>query len=74
MPTTHKQERIQLEEGPIPTMKVFKYLGCMFAAEGGSETDVNNSVKAAWAKWREVSRVMCDKKMFIKIKDGSTKP
>ena len=69
MPTTHNQESIQLEEGPIPTVKEFMCLGSMFAAEGGSETDVNNSVKAAWAKWREVSRVMCDMKMFIKIKD-----
>ena len=34
---------------------VFKYLGSMFAAEGGSETDVNNRVKVAWDKWREVS-------------------
>ena len=50
-------------------MKVFKYLGSMFAAEGGSETDVNNRVKVAWAKWREVSGVMCDKKMPIKLKD-----
>ena len=46
-----------------------KYLGSMFAAEGGSETDVNNRVKVAWAKWREVPGVMCDKKMPIKLKD-----
>ena len=49
---------------PIPTVKVLKYLGSLFAA-GGSETDVNNRVKATWAKWREVSGVMCDKKMSI---------
>ena len=70
MPTPHKEENIKLGDGPIQTVKVFKYLGSMFAAEGGSETDVNNRVKVAWAKWREVSGVMCDKKMPIKLKDN----
>ena len=69
MPTPHNEENIKLGDGPIQTVKVLKYLGSMFAAEGGSETDVNNIVKVAWAKWREVSGVMCDKKMPIKLKD-----
>ena len=30
---------------------------------------MNNRVKVAWAKLREVSGVMCDKKMPIKLKD-----
>ena len=52
MPTPHKEENIKLGDGHIQTVKVFKYLGSMFAAEGGSENDVNNIVKVAWAKWR----------------------
>ena len=69
MPTPHKEENIKLGDGPIQTVKVFKYLGSMFAAEGGSDTDVNNRMNVAWAKWREVSGVRCDKKMPIKLKD-----
>ena len=69
MHTQHKEENIKLGDGPIQTVKVFKYLGSMFAAEGGSDTDVNNRAKVAWAKWREESGVMCDKKMPIKLKD-----
>ena len=49
------------------TVKVFEYLGSMFAAEEGSETDVNNRVKAAWTKLREVSGVMSDKRLYIKL-------
>ena len=60
------EEDIKL--GSIPTIKVFKYLGSMFAADVGAETDVNNIVKAVWTKWREVSGVMCDQRMPIKIK------
>ena len=44
MPTPHKEENIILGYGSIQTVKVFKYMGSMFAAEGGSGTDVNNIV------------------------------
>ena len=82
MPIPHKEENIKLGDGPIQTVKEFKYLGSMFAAEGGSETDVNNRV--TWpglngekchvecilqAIRRRRRRVMCDKKMHIKLKD-----
>ena len=66
MPTPHQEESIKLGDRPIPTVKVFKYLGSMFAAEVFSETDVNNMVKAASAKWR-VSGVLSDKKMPINL-------
>ena len=69
MPTPHKEENIKLRYGPIQTVKVFKFLGSILAAEGGSETDVNNRVKVAWAKWRELPGVMCEKKMPIKLTD-----
>ena len=47
MPTPQPKENIKLEDGPIPKVNVFEYLGSLFAAEGGSETEVNNRVKAA---------------------------
>ena len=68
MPTPQKEQSIKLGDGPVPTVNVFKYLGSLFAAEGGSETDVNNGAKAACDKWREVSGVMYDKKTPTKIK------
>ena len=64
MLTPHQEESIKLGDGPITTVKLFKCLGRMFAAEGGTETDVINrvcSVKMAWVKWGEVAGVMCDK-------------
>ena len=35
---------------------------------------MNNRLEAAWAKWRKVSGVMCDKKMPMKLKDNIYKP
>ena len=65
------EENIKLGDKPIPTVNVFKYLGrIMFAAECGSVIGVNNRLEAAhYAKWIEVSGVMYDKKMPIKIND-----
>ncbi|XP_047480601.1 uncharacterized protein LOC125033262 [Penaeus chinensis] len=38
------------------------------ASEGEYVRAVKGRVKAAWAKWREVSAVMCDKKLPAKLK------
>ena len=46
----------------------FKYLGTMFSEGGGCLEAVKQRVKAAWCKWRELSGVLCDRKMPIKLK------
>ena len=46
-----------------------KYIGSIFTSEGGSQADVNNRIIIGWMKWKEVSGVMCDRKMPVKLKD-----
>ncbi len=46
----------------------FKYLGSTITATGGCETDVKCRIKAAWCKWKELSGVVCDKRMPIWLK------
>ena len=46
----------------------FKYLGVTISEEGGSEEAVRARVSAAWGKWRDLSGVICDKKMPRKLK------
>ena len=46
----------------------FKYLGVTISEEGGSEEAVRARVSAAWAKWRDLSGVISDKKMPRKLK------
>ena len=50
----------------------FKYLGVTISEEGGSEEAVRARVNAAWDKWRDLSRVISDKKMLREIKVNST--
>ena len=40
----------------------FNYLGVTISEEGGSEEAVRARVSAAWGKWRDLSRVISDKK------------
>ena len=46
----------------------FKYLGCTISEEGRSEEALRARVSAAWAKWRDLSGVISDKKMSRKLK------
>ena len=46
----------------------FKYLGVTISEEGGSEEAVSARVSAAWGKWRDLSRVISDKKIPRKLK------
>ena len=46
----------------------FKYLGSTLAEEGGTEKAVRQRVSEGWRKWREVTGVILDKKMPLKLK------
>ncbi len=52
----------------LPTIQSFKYLGSTIDRRGGASKDVDNRVTNAWSKWRELSGVICDKKIPTKLK------
>ena len=62
-------EEIQLGDDKLNTVTTFKYLGSIFDSNGGSERDINNRVKLAWMKWKQLTGVLCDKKVPIKLND-----
>ena len=47
----------------------FHCLGSIFDSNGGAERDINNRVKLAWMIWKQLTGVLCDKKVPIKLKD-----
>ena len=53
----------------LNTITTFKYLGSVFDSNGGAERDINTRVKLAWMKWKQLTDVLCDKKVPIKRKD-----
>ena len=66
MPPSNTNDAVKLGEEEIPS--TYKYLGSIFVAEGGTETDCKNRVRLSWNKWRETMGVICDKKVPVKLK------
>ena len=67
--TNDTETPVKIVDTELPTVTSFKYLGSIFTSEGGSQADVNNRIRIGWMKWKEVSGVMCDRKIPVKLKD-----
>ena len=54
----------------LPTVQsfIYIYIGSTIDRRGGASKDVENRVAKAWSKWRELSGVICDKKVPTKLK------
>ena len=63
-------EEIQLGGDKLITVTTFKYLGSIFDSNGGAERNTNNRVKLAWMKWKQLTGVLCNKNVHIKLKDN----
>ena len=59
---------METETVNLPTVQSFKYLGSTIDRGGGASKDVDNRVTKTWSKWRELSGVICDKKIPTKLK------
>lgn len=62
------EEEIRLGEENLKTVKAFKYLGSIIQDNASLEEEVRNRTRAAWSKWREVSGVVCDRRMPLWLK------
>ena len=69
LPPSSCHDTVKLGGEEIKNVTTFKYLGSMFDdAEGGTTTYCKNRVRLAWNKWREVTGVICDRKVPVKLK------
>ena len=67
-PTNDTETTVKIGDAELPTVTSFKYLGSIFTSEEGSQADVNNRIRIGWMKWREVSGVMCERKIPVELK------
>ena len=71
--TLHDQDRdqrveVRLDGEGIKSVDGFKYLGSTITVDGSEEKEVTRRIQAGWNNWREVSGVLCDRRMPVKLK------
>ncbi|XP_048006717.1 uncharacterized protein LOC125242059 [Leguminivora glycinivorella] len=59
---------ISLEGTPLNRVDSFKYLGSVVTNDATVDTDIIQRINTGWVKWKELSGVLCDKRMPVHIK------
>ena len=65
---TSTEENITVDEDNIEIVDKFAYLGDVLSAEGGAQEAVRLRIRSGWMKFKEVSSVLCNKYMSLKIR------
>ena len=56
------------ERQKVPRVKEFKYLGSTVQKSGSCEREVKRRVQAGWNGWKQVSEVICDRRLPARVK------
>ena len=65
---TNDNLEVKIGEHIIPKVSSFRYLGSIIQSNGEIDRDVTHMIQAGWMKWRNVSGVICDRKISNKLK------
>ena len=52
----------------VNRVEQYKYLGSVIEEEGGVEKEIKARIQSGWNKWREVSGVLCDKRISRRVR------
>ncbi|CAG5015438.1 unnamed protein product [Parnassius apollo] len=59
---------LRIADDTVERTDNFRYLGSVLNASGDIDRDIKARISTAWAKWREVTGVICDPKMPVILK------
>jgi hypothetical protein len=63
-----KEEEVSRNGQVVPQKDTFWYLGSMLQKDGDIYEDMNHRIKVGWMKWRQASRIFCDKRVPKRLK------
>jgi hypothetical protein len=66
--TTQEEGDVRLDGQVIPKKDTFRYMGSMLQKDGDIDEDLSHRIKAGWLRWRQVSGVLCDPRVPLKLK------
>jgi hypothetical protein len=67
--TSQEEGDVRLDGQVVPKKDTFRYLGSMLQKDVDIDEDLSHRIKASWLKWRQVSGVLCDHRVPLKLKD-----
>jgi hypothetical protein len=67
--TTQEEGDVRLDGQVIPKKDTFCYMGLILQKDGDIDEYLSHRIKAGWLKWRQVSGVLCDPRVSLKLKD-----
>jgi hypothetical protein len=66
--TTQEEGDVRLDGHVVHRKDTFHYLGSMLQKNGDIDEYVSHRIKASWLKWRQVSGILCDQMVPLKLK------
>jgi hypothetical protein len=66
--TTQEEGDVRLDGQVVPKKDIFRYLESMLQKDGDIDEDLSHRIKVIWLKWRQVSGVLCDPRVSLKLK------
>ena len=61
--TMHEGGDVSLDGQVVPQKDTFRYLESILQKDGDIDEDVRHRISADWLKWRQVSGVLCDRRL-----------
>lgn len=65
---TQTNGTVRIDGEDLKKVEKFKYLGSLICSNGDSLPDARKRVNAAWMKWRQVTGVLCDLRIPLRLK------
>lgn len=68
-----RRERIRLAGEGLTRVDAFEYPGSTKSADGSEDREISGRIQAGWRSCGDVFRVLCDRKMPVKLKGKAYK-
>ena len=66
------KDEVTMRGEVMPSVGKFIYLGLIIQEKRDIDKDINQCIKVGWQKWKNVSRVLSEKKITLRLKEKVT--
>ena len=66
--TIPQEGSIEINGIELKKVPAFKYLGSILTPDGSADDDCTHRTNTAWKRWSELTGVLCDRKMPVRLK------